>query len=395
MRKSDQHHFRGLSLVLGALLSLLLVACGSAGGDSAKAPATATITPRPASTATPQAEGLKRQAEQTQLPRMTQALADLVRKQAWFQDMSPVKLNLLANLLTCEQAARAHGEPGSVADALQFASEQGWYADGLDDHEAKGLSEVLAAYALSFTKEGAPAVGTTLGTTLRNQTFDTVTLPETGDKVVIVASKDQRLGQKALELATDYLPKIEAIAGKFPYPFIYIEVTPDYPDELLGTSYDEFIGVNYKSVENNTLAHELTHSTVYGVFPTWFEEGFAYFMGNYLSDQVDKFTKTATAELQKMGADNKVDIINHGIYTDWDYYAETRRGFLFVKSIFDIEGIDGLSKTVKSLRSKTYNDNELLAAIMTYAPANLQTQLRKLFCDRVKGATRNYCVGGG
>ncbi len=300
MSKGELHHHpRYLRLVFGALLSALLVACGSAGGNSPKAPATATITPRPASTATPQAEGLKRQAEQTQLPKMSQTLADLVRKQAWFQDLSAVKLNLLANLVKCEQAARTHGEPGSVADALQFASEQGWYADGLDDHEAKGLSEVFDAYALSFTKDGAPPVGTTLATTLRNQTFDTVTLPETGDKVVIVASKDPKIGQKALELATDYLPKIEAIAGKFPYPFIYIEVTPDYPDELLGTSYDEFIGVNNKSVESNTLAHELTHSTVYGLFPTWFEEGFAYFMGNYLSDQVDKFTKIgdgATAE---------------------------------------------------------------------------------------------------
>ncbi len=96
-----------------------------------------------------------------------------------------------------------------------------------------------------------------------------------------------------------------------------------------------------------------------------------------------------------MGADNKVDIINYGIYTGWDYFAETRSGFLFVKSIFDIEGIDGLSKTVKSLRTKTYNDNELLAAIMTYAPANVQAQMRKLFCDRVKGGSRNYCVSGG
>ena len=61
----------------------------------------------------------------------------------------------------------------------------------------------------------------------------------------------------------------------------------------------------------------------------------------------------------------------------------------------DIEGLDGLTKTVKALRTKTYNDNELLAAIMQLAPDNLQTQLRKLYCDRIVGSTRNYCTAGG
>jgi hypothetical protein len=99
--------------------------------------------------------------------------------------------------------------------------------------------------------------------------------------------------------------------------------------------------------------------------------------------------------LNSLRADNRVDIINYGLYTDWDYIAERARGFLFLKSIYDIEGIEGLSKTVKSLRSKSYNDNELLTAIMQLAPDSAQTALRKLYCDRIVGATRNYCTAGG
>ncbi|HEY7269596.1 MAG TPA: hypothetical protein VH951_07195 [Dehalococcoidia bacterium] len=389
-------------LVACAVLCAAVLACaggGNEGGAQAGASPTASITPRPTSTATPQSEGFRQQAERTQLPRMSVNLAGLVRQQPWFNDMSADKLALVTMLLKCEQAAIAHGENTATADALQFASEQGWYGDGLDDHEAKALSEVFDAFALSFTKPDAPPVGSVLSTTLKNQTFDVVNLPETGDKVIIVASKDAALGRKTLQIAIDNLPKIEGVAGRFPYPFIYIEVTPDFPPELGGVSYDEFIGINSKDANTEVISHELTHSTVYGIFPTWFEEGVAYFMGHYMANDLDAGTRSAMNDLRGIKADNKVDIgmigLHPGLYSDWDYFAETRRGFLFVKSIFDIEGIDGLSATIKALRTKTYGDNDLLAAILKLAPQNLQDQLRKLYCDRVVGGTHNYCASGG
>jgi hypothetical protein len=326
---------------------------------------------------------------------MSPGLQDLVRQQAWFiQEMSPEKLALLTQIAACEQAAKAKGEPKAAMDVLQFASEQGWYADGLDDREARGLAAVFDAYARSFTKQDAPPVGATIANTLRQKSFDVTTLPESGDKVVIVASKDERLGRAALDLSLQFLPQIEALTGKFPYPFIYIEVSPDFPKEILGVSYDEFIGIRSDSVNAETIAHELTHSTVYGFYPIWFEEGLAHFMQYFLTNQVEKGTSLYTSQLNSLRADNRVDIINYGLYTDWDYIAERARGFLFLKSIYDIEGIEGLSKTVKSLRSKSYNDNELLTAIMQLAPDSAQTALRKLYCDRIVGATRTYCTAG-
>jgi hypothetical protein len=386
--------FRVISLGVCAGLTVGFMACVNKNQDAPKAPSTLTITPRPASTPTPASQAFRRQAEQSILPKMSQPLADLVRAQPWFQEMTPAKLSLVSMVLKCEQAARQQGEPMAAMDALRLASDQGWYSDGLDDREATGLSEVFDAFALSFTKLGDATAEAVLGSTLRFRTFDVVNLPETGDKVVIIDSQDEALGRKALDIVTTYLPKIEEFAGKFPYPFIYVEVTPDFPEELYGLSYDEFIGVNSKNVDVNTLSHELTHSTVYGHFPTWFEEGLAYYIGAYMSGQLEQDARLALMDLSLLHAPNKVDIFNYHLYTEWDYLTEIRTGFLFVKSLVDVEGMDGLSQTVKSMRSKTYSDNELVSAILQLAPLDLQGQIRKLLCERIVGTTRNYCVAG-
>jgi hypothetical protein len=385
------HVLRLVWLTALVLLAASAVSCSKGGADAQSASATA----RPPATATPLARALKQQAEAQYLPRMSADLADLVRGQPFYQDLTPATLKLLSQLVKCEQAARSHGEDSSVADLFEFATEQAWYQDGLDDREATGLGGVIDAYTRSFTKKDAPPVGATIASTLQYQLFDVVTLPDTGDTAVVVASADPDLGRKAVDLVTEYLPRVTEIAGRFPFSFIYVEVTPDFPEELYGVSYDEFIGLNVKKVDAATVAHELTHSTVYGLFPTWFEEGFAYFMGYYLTDALDRGTQSAMADLRAMNADNKVDIINYGYYTERQYLAETRSGFLFVKGLYDIEGIDGLSKTVKALRSKSYNDNEMLAAIMQQAAPSVQGQVRKLFCDRIVGSTHAYCTAGG
>ncbi len=187
VRPTSNH--RLYAAAVAAVLLVLGIACGSGGGSSSSSSALPTITPRPASTATPVAAGLRINAEQHYLPQMSQPLQDLIRAQAWYAEMTPTKLILVALILQAEQAAKPKGEGRSVTDMLQFASEQGWYKDGLDDHEASGLGGVLLAYKTSLLKDDAPAVGPTISTTLQYQLFNTVTLPVTGDKVVIVSQQ--------------------------------------------------------------------------------------------------------------------------------------------------------------------------------------------------------------
>lgn len=386
--------------VLGALvLTLAALACSSGSGNApllgaanAGQPTEVPAAP-PEPTATPVAQGLKLQAERQQLPRLSQPLADLIRAQPWYNELSQPKYNLIASILKTEQAAKAKGEPKSAFEMLSFVAEQGWYQDGFDDPEAAGLVGVFDAYTRSLTKEWAPPVGSMISSTIKYQLFRVVHLPETGDKVVVVASQDENLGRRALDLAVENLPRVEAIVGKFPYSFLYFEVAKDLPEYLAGTAYDEFITLASNSVDAVTIIHEVTHSTVYGLFPIWFEEGLAYFMESYLTDNLARDTAAVPARVRASGAP-WLDVRAYGYYTDSHYLAEIGGGFLVLKTLFDIEGIEGVGKTVRALRTRTYNDQELLSAIMQQAPEDKQPDIRRLYCDRIIGTARNYCTAG-
>ena len=127
------------------------------------------------------------------MPKLTPALRELVAAQPWFGEMTPGHFNLIAGLVKTEIAAKAKGEERSVAGMLQFASEQSWYRDGLDETEAAGLGGVFEAYAGSLAKDWP--IGPVLASTLRYQLFRVVALPETGDKIIVVSSDDEALGR--------------------------------------------------------------------------------------------------------------------------------------------------------------------------------------------------------
>ncbi|HXH21444.1 MAG TPA: hypothetical protein VNN10_05400 [Dehalococcoidia bacterium] len=380
-------------------LGALVVAAVAAGaflyvgtGADSKTGSAAAVEPRPTAAPTPVSQGLLKQAEAQFVPRMSQPLADLVRAQPWYQELTPEKLDLLSWLLKCEQAARAQGEQRSVSDLFQFATEQAWYLDGLDDYEAKGLRGVVQAYERSLTTQKAPLVGASAASTLRHRLFDAALLPESGEVMVIAAAKDPALGRKALDIAVANLPRVEGMVGKYPYAFLYIEVTPEIEDYYEGASFkNEFLLVAPGSVTPGVLVHELTHATVYGLFPIWFEEGLAYVTHEYLTGDLSSFIRgvARTAPARAVW----LDVYNYGYYTTGQWVLEQAGGLLLLNAIFETVGPEAFSNTVKALRTKTYNDNELLARILELAPEDKQPAIRKLYCDRVVGTTRNYCVG--
>jgi hypothetical protein len=136
----------GVLAVIGALAGAVFFTAGSENTDEQAA----AVTPRPTATATPVAQGLLKQAEAQFLPRMSPPLADLVRAQGWYQELTPEKLALVEWLLKCEQSARSRGEPKAAAELFLFATEQDWYTDGFDDYEAVGLTAVVQAYDRSL-----------------------------------------------------------------------------------------------------------------------------------------------------------------------------------------------------------------------------------------------------
>ena len=378
-----------LAVVLTAMA--LSFACGgSSAPKSSLTPTQPLATSTPAATPTTVADGLKQVAESKYLSGMSQPLADEVRAQPWYADLTQAHLDLIAAIADCERNSQIRGEKQSVADILEFASEQPWYQDGLDDSEAAQLRGVFFAYSQSLKDDNAPQIGPVLSKTIQYQLEDVLQLPESGEMVLLVTADDPEVGRQALNIAADALPRVEHIVGKFPYSFLFISVT-DLGDILAGESNDQFISIAPDAVDQATITHEITHSTLYGIFPTWFEEGFAYFMEYYLTSDLDAGVKYFTDGLSQLETSTKLYPALQSNNDLFYYLAQSGEGFLFLKGFYDITGIDAVTATIRSLRTKTFSSQDLLRTLLENSPPDKQKALSDFYCQDVRGSTHNYC----
>ncbi len=381
---------RHLTLAAGLLgLTLVLAACAGGKAQPAGQQRDSGIESPPA-TATSVARALRAKAESQVLPRLNPGLAELVTAQPWYTELTQPEYDLLEAIRDSELSAKRKGEEDSIPEIIVFAAEQPWYRDGLDEGEVQGLTGLLLAYAESLSDHRAPAIGPVLSTTLRSALFETVHLAESGDVVLLVAAEDAELGAEALSLAVSGLPLVEAITGPFPYRFLFIEMTDKLPELYAGLSYDEFIALSTNYVDAATVVHELTHSTMYGLFPIWFEEGFAHFLELYLTDSLEAGVAGYKAELASLDKDPRLDLTIFRLNSLDDVLAERAQGLLFLNGLYEIEGIEGLSRMVRTLRTKTYNDQSLLRAIVAQGSAHNQEQISVLICEGVIGV-RSGC----
>ena len=377
----------GLLLFLPALA--LLSACGSSG--EAPPPTVPPDAPlAPTANATETARTLIDTAEGQYLAHMSLELNELVREQAWFETLTEDHVDLVAAILRTERAAKAKGEGDSVQSMLSFASEQGWYSDGLDQDEARGLRGAFEAYETSLTRKYAPTIGPVLSTTLEFGLFRATELPEGGEMIVVVSADDPEVGKTVLDKSIEWLPRIEELVGAYPYSFLHLMVT-DLGELYAGLSYDEFIAISPDYVDDETIVHELTHSTMYGSFPTWFEEGFAYFMEGYLTDSSDDILALFAEQLSLMGYDRMLYVGFYRDTSDAGWLAEQMQGFLFMTGVHELNGIDALIGTVRDIRTKSLSDQELLRTFVSHGTSEQQQRMEAYFCENVVGTSRNYC----
>jgi hypothetical protein len=331
---------------------------------------------------------LHKQAEQRLFPAMKPALVDFIRAQDFFAEVTPAEYTMLETFRDTGKAAEKYGTEALFMDTLRLATEQSWYTDGFDDNEAKALTAMFRAYQQSLADRGVPNIGPLMASSLRGNYFYVLQLPESGEVTIVLATDPEYDGQAraALQLAVDNLPRVESIVGKFPYPFLHVYITDLGDDGLLGLNRNEFIWINRTAVDTNTMAHEMTHATVYGNFPTWFEEGFAYFVGNYADNALQQQEKDSLAVIALARRPRQLDLTAKFDHSAAGYFSTISQGFLFFKGYSDIVGLEAMGQTIRALRGKTYtNDNELLRAIVTNSPPDKQQQVQTYFCGAVLG----------
>jgi hypothetical protein len=388
-RISERYRMMNRPSACGLLSALviagaLLAGCGGGSAETPTVPPNAPLAPTPNATQT--ARQLMDTAEAQYLANMSVELHDLVRAQAWFPELTQDHLDLVAAILRTERAAKAKGEEDSLLDMLSFASEQAWYSDGLDQGEARGLRGAFQAYEKSLTNKYGPTIGPVLATTLEFGLFEAIELPEGGEMIVVVSADDPEVGKTVLTKAIEWLPKIEELVGAYPYPFLHLMVT-ELGELYAGLSYDEFIAIAPEYVTDEVIVHELTHSTMYGSFPAWFEEGFAYFVGYYMTGVLEQNVNDARAALGG-------DWLFVGAYRDPSaegFFREQVEGMLFMNGVYELNGIDALIGTVRQVRTKSLGDQELLRAFVSYGTSEEQQRMEGYFCENVVGTSRNYC----
>jgi hypothetical protein len=146
------------------------------------------------------------------------------------------------------------------------------------------------------------------------------------------------------------------------------------------------------AVDGETVIHEITHSALYGIFPLWFEEGFARFVGHYLTHSLDEGVRLYTEHLRLLRRESRLNIGPRPGYNEVDYLAERDQGFLFFKAIYDLKGTEAVVQTIRSLRNKTSSDQELIRTLAQSAGQQHQVQSRQYVCQREVGTTHNYCA---
>lgn len=386
------HMTRWLQLLLP--IAALLVVLGTACAQDAATASPPTLTPEPSPTAspTPGPESRLATAESLYLPKLAPELATSIRAQPWYNAMEREHLHLIAAIVETERAATPRGERTSVAAAFEYATAQGWYADGLSGDEALKLRSVFQTYTTSLSDRRLPQIGPVLATTIAFELVEIVELPESGHVAVLVSADDGEIGRVAVDMAVRWLPEIEAVTGAFPYSFIHITVT-ELHELFAGLSHDEFIAISPDFVDDETMIHELTHSTLYGVFPTWFEEGFAHFMEYHLTGQLDEGEAYFREQLALLNEGAALDI------TEWpmigvDLYAnmvDRSRGFLFMKSMYEIVGTDEVVETIRALRTKRVKGQELIRHLVDASDPEQRAAMRSYVCNNVVGTQRDYC----
>lgn len=364
------------------MLPLVILSAAMSGCGSNNEPA---VDPGPTATFTTRNIDLKKSAEARILPGLQPTMQEWVRTQEFYAELSQPEFDMLDTLRTTERISIKHGAETRLMDTLKLVIDQPWVQDGFNDDEAKNVNGLLLAYEQSLEDPYAPDIGPIMESTIRANLMQTLSLPETGSVTVLVGTDYPELGQPAFQLMLTELPKIEALVGKYPYPFLYVWVT-DLGDYIAGISRDEFIGLSPDYVEAETVAHEITHATLYGLFPTWFEEGFAYFMEAYATEAIGTKAAFHKENLAAQRTTQKLDLKGKFDHERRSYTATLSQGFLFFNGLHDIEGIDGLGRIVRALRSKTYtNDNELIRAIVANSTPENQQRVQEYLCATVIG----------
>lgn len=322
--------------------------------------------------------------------------ASFLLNQPWIDDGTPETFSLVSTLRTAEGTFSGLGYPYGTGAFSQFVTsltDISWYADGLDKREKLILKAVFETMNFGLSprsdlKHPDSDWIVRMHDTLKNELYTWVSLPQSGDKPLIAASKDPDLARRALTLAATYMPDIEAFFGPFKQDYLFFFVTDDSPNCGQTRGSEAFILLQPDCVFPLVVAHETVHTFTEAPLPGWYSEGIAEFVSARLTADIDVVYRYLTSYLAREGKskfhlDNLLEAVDD---------QERFGGMLFLKDVADLIGYTALSEVCQETNKMAErlgmnlllrgHGTEIFDVIRSQTPADKKQALEDLIAAR-------------
>jgi hypothetical protein len=342
---------------------------------------------------------------------MAPELQAVVRHQPWLQP--PIDSDTLALIGAISATTTAdfiglpiaEGDPSETAAFVDRVGSLPWVVDGLDQREKLVVAAAFrsAAEYTDFLISRETPLGERLTRgpradrklewkpiqdALERGRFDIVLLPRVGWRVVLAIGPDDE-GRRALEAVAASIVEIEELIGTYPHHQLLLVVDPPFDmANAAAAALESMIFFKPERTSRVVAAHELVHIYADSLFPPlWLQEGLAIFLSNHLQGDIEDVFLTVSQNLVSAEAAGFLDCLG-----DPEGQERVGRavGFLFLKEIYDLAGLEPVSKMAQAMRANHFITVDAITKIRSYVPEQKKFDFDALTAKRFRNLGR-YC----
>jgi hypothetical protein len=227
---------------------------------------------------------------------------------------------------------------------LELLQAEDWFSDGIDSYE----SSLLAVLNTMLSVDEQLRL-------LQSDNHRPLHLSD-GDIAAVYLGNDAELIDRAHEVASAWMEKIEGFVGEFRPAGLVIDTTP-VPDAVACHTADG--GGNRPGrialpsdfcFQTPVLIHELAHAFIGGRYPAWFAEGVAELVAYH-------FTGARAGYENGQGT---IDLEGRYYVLSPAYRNQAAVGADFLESLYDLAGAEETSAFLKDVAGQSMSGQELL-----------------------------------
>jgi hypothetical protein len=407
-----------LGLAIPVSVLLVFVGCSGTAGPEPAATANNSPTGAPVSATSTPGMGLPYladtgdTAERVYISKMAPELQEAVRRQPWLEP--PIDSDTLAVIASIAAASTAEVlglpaaelDPSEVAAFVEGLGRLTWVGDGLNAGEKQTLTAAFDAVADYSAVLGVHKFRehADLERWLREQhlhwqpvqealarrTFEVLHRPNDRPLTVFAIGPEEE-ARRALQMTVLSVSAVESFASPYPHRSLAVVIDPPFDiGQALGQAYQSVVVLRREFAgEENVVVHELAHLHLQSLLPPpWLEEGMAAFMANYLAgDDLQDLSAGLGGAYDLRGLPTFLDCLGDPVAQE---RVERTIGLLFLLDVYDLSGVETVSRMAKAMRANHFITVDAIAQIRSYMPEQKKFEFDALTAKRFRNLGR-YC----